>query len=427
MLDQHSMSHPPESTVDTRPVVHMTAPEGWLNDPHGIVWRGDRYHLFYQSIPGSTEWQVGISWGHATSRDLVSWTAHDTVLEPDHDDLGCWSGAAYESPIDGRVTLFYTSVNLPDPGLGVIRTATPIGDAWIDWRKGPVVVRPPAGEDLLAFRDPEVYRDGDRWRMLVGAGYRDGRAAVLSYVSTDIQGWTYDGVFAERSGVPNEPPYTGSVWECPHLVSIGGRDVLLVSVWDEDPAYLAAATGTVDEGRFVAESWHRVGFGPGPYAATVFRDAEGYECAMFWLREIADPGGMWAGAQSIPYRLSLVDDRLHFAPHPQVRAAANPDPHRVLGLDWGPQGNAPVGSLIVRAANGEPLVDLLVDGPTLRLTSRGTSVELPLGAGPVHLLLDASILEVSTGPAVAGLAVTNVDVALVTVEGTHIAPWFDRG
>ncbi len=415
-----------EPVVNTRPALHMTAPTGWLNDPHGITWHGDRYHLFYQAVPDSLEWRREITWGHATSRDLVSWTAHETALTPDEDDFGCWSGAVCESPADGHVTLFYTSVNLPDVSLGVIRTATPVDEELIHWRKGAVVARPPVGEHLHTFRDPDVFRDGDGWRMLVGAGFRDGRAAALSFVSEDLVGWTYDGVFAERSTLLDDPVWTGSAWECPHVVNVDGRDVLLVSVWDRSPDYVAAATGTIVDGRFTAESWARIGFGPGPYAATVFRDSEGCMSLMFWLRETADPDGLWAGAQSIPYRLSVVDDRLYLAPHPQIRAAVRPDPHKVLGLDWWPGGSAPLGVLTLRAADGEPLVALVVDGTTVRLTSGGVVHELPLGEGPVHVLLDTSILEVSTGPAVAGLTVPHGDVALVTVEGEDIAMWFAR-
>ena len=38
------------------------------------------------------------------------------------------------------------------------------------------MLRPPAGLDLVAFRDPFVMREDAGWRMFVGAATRDGNA-----------------------------------------------------------------------------------------------------------------------------------------------------------------------------------------------------------------------------------------------------------
>lgn len=53
-----------------------------LQDPCGAMYdpTRDEYHLFYQWHPEHINWG-NISWGHATSKDLISWT-----------DVGDWQG-----------------------------------------------------------------------------------------------------------------------------------------------------------------------------------------------------------------------------------------------------------------------------------------------------------------------------------------------
>ena len=55
-----------------RPEFHFTAASGWINDPHGITYRGGEYHAFFQYVPDRTDWAPNCHWGHARGIDLLS-------------------------------------------------------------------------------------------------------------------------------------------------------------------------------------------------------------------------------------------------------------------------------------------------------------------------------------------------------------------
>ena len=166
--------------------------------------------------------------------------------------------------------------------------------------------------------------------MVVGAGYADGRPVVLSWVSRDLTTWAFDGELAVGI-LRNDGPWLGTAWECPHLISVDGHDVLFVGSWkDGITGEVLAAVGELQDGRFKSTEWTQITHGGGHYAATTFLDADNRPCIIFWIRGIADLDTGWSGALSIPYRLSVVDGALHLRPHPNAMNAfkdngADPD------------------------------------------------------------------------------------------------------
>lgn len=90
----NEMNLPMYGQEPLRPQVHFTVPNGWNNDPNGLIKYHGIYHMFYQFNPCASEWG-NMHWGHATSTDLIHWEHKDAVLYPD--EMGTmYSGSAIE-------------------------------------------------------------------------------------------------------------------------------------------------------------------------------------------------------------------------------------------------------------------------------------------------------------------------------------------
>lgn len=396
-------------TPRTRPRVHFTA-DGWINDPYGIVWDGERYHLFHQALPGRVTWAPDCQWGRAEAPDLVRWSARAPALTPQAFERGCWSGSAV--PDGDGLRLFYSRIVGDDWSRAAIATATPTGDEWTSGPADVVIANPPDG--VRTFRDPYVFRHLDEWVMIVGAGCADGSAAALQYRSLDLRSWTYDGPLCARASDSTEGGvWTGAMWECPQLFPLGDSWALVVSVWDADVLqYVAGALGDYDGRRFVAREWQRLTHGSCAYAMSAFADRDGRRCAMSWLREepqVDESLTGWAGALSAPAVVTRTDEgRLALAPHPDLWALGEAEPgcsaddgetRLPLAGAAGEVALVPVPGLTIRVvdARGE-LAVLEFDRarPQLHVHRPGRSSEqLPVSGGrELRLLFDADLLEV---------------------------------
>jgi beta-fructofuranosidase len=255
--------------------------------------------------------------------------------------------------------------------------------------------------------------------MLVGAGYADGRAAVLCYRSSDQERWTAEGALVE-SERPESYGARQLAWECPQIVRVGDRQVLLVSVLaDGQGGSALAAVGRYRAGRMDVEHWSQLTYGPGHYAPTTFLDADAQPCVLFWIRGIGDPDAGWSGALSIPYRLSLVSGRIVLSPHP-VLAGARPDWRRTMGLTWHPAKGA--SERLSVGSDDHRALELVRDGSTLTITTAAGTITAPMEADHLDVLVDGCVLELATQRGVVGLPLSRLPNE--PAVGTGIEPWW---
>ena len=248
-----------------RPQYHLLPSHNWMNDPNGPIFFRGRYNMFYQYNPQSAVWG-NMHWAHATSFDLIHWKHEPIAISPtpnSPDRDGVFSGSAI---VDGATpTVIYTGVAPPASdaeatlrdGQHVWRETQCLAVAQDNdlrtWKKllEPVIAAPPGEFEVTGFRDPHVWREGDRWMLILGSGIRDRGGTILLYASPDLRHWTYLHPLVQ--GLPSgqdsaNPVDTGDMWECPDFFPLGDKHVLLVSTMGK----VRWKVGTYAQQRFTA-------------------------------------------------------------------------------------------------------------------------------------------------------------------------------
>ncbi len=217
----------PASPADEqyRPYLHYTPESNWMNDPNGLVYYKGAYHLFYQYNPSGTGWG-NMSWGHATSSDLLHWTeqpvaipqtfnAGGTSIEDifsgsivvDTDNTSGF-GTTDNPPLVAIYTSAYTGAHPSLAGRQAQSLAYSVDDGatWVKYVGNPVVDR-----NSNNFRDPKVFwysgPAGDYWVM---AAVEAVDHRVVLYKSDDLKSWQHLSDFGPANSV-------GGIWECPDL------------------------------------------------------------------------------------------------------------------------------------------------------------------------------------------------------------------
>lgn len=204
---------------DIRPQFHFTPKKGWINDPNGLCYANGVYHMFYQHYPDDTKWGP-MHWGHATSRDLLSWEHQEIALYPTEDEY-CFSGSAIIDD-EGVMRLFYTSHN---PKTGEQTQSMAYSSDYIHFEKydgNPIIENSKDSSCFKKdFRDPKVIKNKVKggYTMVLAAGEN-----IEFYSSSDFINWTYSGSFA-----PGKLGF-GGICECPDLISFPEKDVLTMSI-----------------------------------------------------------------------------------------------------------------------------------------------------------------------------------------------------
>ena len=272
-----------------RPAYHHTPQYGWMNDPNGMFYNDGEWHLYYQYNPYGSLWE-NMTWGHSVSKDLVHWEALPLAIEADA--LGTiFSGSCVVDKDNtagfgkNAVIAFYTSAG--EAQTQSMAYSTDGGRTFNKYEKNPVVTF-----NAPDFRDPKVFwYDGtNRWIMMLAVGQE-----MQIWSSANLKDWQKESSFGSEYG------NHGGVWECPDLLKIEDKWVLICNINPGGP-FGGSATqyfvGDFDGHKFTCESMPKVtkwlDYGKDHYATVSFSNApDGRTVVLAWMSN-------WQYANQVP-------------------------------------------------------------------------------------------------------------------------------
>jgi len=302
-----------------RPQIHFSPKEGWMNDPNGMVFYNNQYHLYFQYYPHSSVWGP-MHWGHAISKDLVHWQEQPIALYPD--SLGSiFSGSIVADSNntsgfgkDGKIPFvaIFTLANWSAEKAGRndyqtqgIAYSLDEGMTWTKYENNPVLKNPGIND----FRDPKVswFAPGKKWIMALATFDR-----VTFYSSPDLKNWTRESDFGASVGKH------GAAWECPDLFPLdyNGQKiwVLLVSINPGGPNGGSATQyfiGQFDGKNFISDQkdtrW--LDYGTDDYAGVTWSNTGDRKIFIGWMNNWqygkVIPTKKWRSAMTVPRDLGI--------------------------------------------------------------------------------------------------------------------------
>lgn len=310
-----------------RQVFHIQPSTGLLNDPNGLSYFNDEYHVFYQWYPLGTEHGMKY-WYHLKSKDGVNWEDIGIGIKPGdpYDSHGAYSGSAIEH--EGKLHLMYTG-NTRDAGwirhpyqcMAVMET-----DGHITKWEQPVIPVVPEGY-TDHFRDPKLWKQGDYFYCVIGAQRANLTGSAVLYRSTDLQEWEFLGE------IKTDLNDFGYMWECPDYFQLDGTGVLLfcpqgISHQGDhyhniyQSGYIMGKPLDVDTLQLTHNQFQELDRGFDFYAPQTLLDGQGRRILIGWmgLPDISYPTDThgWAHCLTLPRVLSVRDDKLIQQPLPEL-------------------------------------------------------------------------------------------------------------
>ena len=307
---------------------HMMPTVGWMNDPNGLVYYGNKYHLFYQYDPYNVK-QVTMIWGHSTSENLIKFTDESVAIVPEEENVSIFSGGAIEK--DGKLVAVYTE-HYEKEGIKYEQTYASVSSDGINFEGRKQIfdnAKLPENISRIDFRDPYPIKIGETYYVLTGGKDIELNKGVIVVVG----GKTLDNLEYKFTLGPFYA--LGDMGECPSYYRIGEKDVFVVSGCNvpkrENDFYNVNSSvfvvGNIDfeKGTMSVDLIKEIDKGDSFYAPQFINGAD-RPIIIAWNEmwgkpyPTAEMGHGWTGAFTIPRVLKLADGDILQQPIDEIKS-----------------------------------------------------------------------------------------------------------
>nr|WP_314690323.1 glycoside hydrolase family 32 protein [uncultured Haemophilus sp.] len=310
---------------DFRPHFHIAPPTGLMNDPNGLIFDGENYHLFYQWFPFDAIHGMK-HWKHLITKDFQHYQSADDLIPCEFfESHGCYSGGALK--VGDKLAMFYTgntrrssdNQRVPYQNLAIFDLNGKL------LSKRPLIGNAPEGY-TEHVRDPKPYfaEDG-KIRFICGAQRENLTGTAIIFEMDNLE--DTPRLLGELS-LPAFDNKNVFMWECPDLLKLGDKDVFIWSPQGKEREahqfqnnyHATYAVGKLTDLTFEAEYIGELDQGFDFYAPQTFAGLDNQTHAVLFgwigLPDLTYPTDKfkWHSALTLPRELRLEGTKIYQRP-----------------------------------------------------------------------------------------------------------------
>ena len=310
---------------DFRPNYHIAPPTGLMNDPNGLIFDGEKYHLFYQWFPFDAIHGMK-HWKHLITKDFQHYQLADDLIPCElFESHGCYSGGALK--VGDKLAMFYTgNTRRPSDNQRVPYQNLAIFD--LNGKllsKRPLIENAPEGY-TEHVRDPKPYFTEDgKIRFICGAQRENLTGTAIIFEMDNLE--DTPRLLGELS-LPAFDNKNVFMWECPDLLKLSDKDVFIWSPQGKDREahqfqnnyHATYAVGKLTDLTFEADYIGELDQGFDFYAPQTFGGLDNQTCAVLFgwigLPDLTYPTDKfkWHSALTLPRELRLEGTKIYQRP-----------------------------------------------------------------------------------------------------------------
>ena len=314
-----------QKDTNFRPHFHIVPPTGLMNDPNGLIFDGEKYHLFYQWFPFDAIHGMK-HWKHLITKDFQHYQSADDLIPFElFESHGCYSGGALK--VGDKLAMFYTgNTRCPNDNQRVPYQNLAIFD--LDGKllsKRPLIENAPEGY-TEHVRDPKPYfTENGKIRFICGAQRENLTGTAIIFEMDNLE--DTPRLLGELS-LPAFDNTNVFMWECPDLLKLGDKDVFIWSPQGKDREahqfqnnyHATYAVGKLTELTFEADYIDELDQGFDFYAPQTFAGLDNKTQAVLFgwigLPDLTYPTDKfkWHSALTLPRELRLAGTKIYQRP-----------------------------------------------------------------------------------------------------------------